>query len=90
MSQPPKKGAPISRRGLLPLLGTSLLLPFMGFSKEEKKAKMKKNEGEEEYETLLKPDGTIVKVRKDSLKKSKVVKKNVPNSAFMKWLDKKL
>ena len=72
------------------MLGTTLLLPFMGYSKEEKKAKMKKNEGEEEYETLLKPDGTIVKVRKDSLKKSKVVKKNVPNSAFKEWLNKKM
>ncbi len=72
------------------MLGTSLLLPLLGFSKEEKKAKMKKSEGEEEYETLLKPDGTIVKVRKDSLKKSKVVEKNIPNSAFKKWLDKKM
>ncbi len=90
MSQPPKKGAPLSRRGLLPLLGTSLLLPFMGFPKEEQKAKMKKNEGEEEYETLLKPDGTIVKVRKDSLKKSKVVKKNIPNSTFKRWLNKNM
>ncbi|NER10855.1 hypothetical protein SAMN06265375_102163 [Muriicola jejuensis] len=89
MAQPPKKDNPISRRGLLPLLGTTLLLPFLGFSKEEKKTSMKKNEGEEQYETLLKPDGTIVKVKVNTLKKSKVVKKNIPNSTFLKWLDKK-
>lgn len=70
-------------------MGTTLLLPFLGFSKEEKKTSMKKNEGEEQYETLLKPDGTIVKVKVNTLKKSKVVKKNIPNSTFLKWLDKK-
>lgn len=90
MAQPPKKGSPLSRRGILPLLGTSLLLPFLGYSKEEPRVSIKKNEGQEEYETLLKPDGTIVKVKASAIKKSKVVKKNIPNSTFLKWLDKKM
>ena len=90
MAQPPKKDASLTRRGVFPLLGTSLLLPLLGYSKEEPRAKLKKNEGAEEYETLLKPDGTIVKVKVSALKKSKVVKKNVPNSTFLKWLDKKI
>ncbi|WP_188371154.1 hypothetical protein [Muriicola marianensis] len=90
MAHPPKKDGPISRRGLLPLLGTTLLLPFMGYSKPEEKTKLKKNEGDEEYKTLLKPDGSIVKVKARTLENSKVVKKNIPNSSFRKWLDKKM
>jgi hypothetical protein len=88
MAQPPKKGKPISRRGILPLLGTSLLLPLLGYSKNEDKTETETPE--EQYETLLKPDGTVVKVKVTALKKSKVVKKNIPNSTFLQWLGKKL
>ena len=87
MAQPPKKGKPISRRGILPLLGTSLLLPLVGYSRRQEKEETLE---EEEYETLLKPDGTVVKVKVKALKKSKVVKKNIPNSTFLQWLEKKL
>ncbi|MBT8281095.1 MAG: hypothetical protein KJO16_05915 [Muriicola sp.] len=88
MQQPPKKDKSISRRGILPLLGTSLLLPFLGNSKTQD---IKKDPEEEvQYETLLKPDGTIVKVKVNALKKSKVVKKNIPNSTFLQWIGKKL
>ncbi|MEZ2416079.1 hypothetical protein ACA086_14035 [Muriicola sp. E247] len=87
MAQPPKKGKPISRRGILPLLGTSLLLPLVGYSRSQEKEETLE---EEEYETLLKPDGTVVKVKVKALKKSKVVKKNIPNSTFLQWLEKKL
>ena len=69
------------------MLGTSLLLPFLGYSKEESTTPTE--EGEEQYETLLKPDGTIVKVKVKALKNSKVVEKNIPNSTFLMWLDKK-
>jgi len=87
MAQPPKKGKPISRRGILPLLGTSLLLPLLGYSRSKEKEEPLE---EEQYETLLKPDGTVVKVKVNALKKSKVVKKNIPNSTFLQWLGKKM
>jgi hypothetical protein len=86
MTQKPKKGNAISRRGLFPLLGSSLLLPFIGFNQE---ATPTDSIEEEEYKTLLKPDGTIVKVKASVLKNSKVIKKNIPNSTFLQWLGKK-
>jgi hypothetical protein len=86
MSNEPKKGKAISRRGLFPLLGGSLLIPFLGFNQE---TAPEKTEQDEVYETLLKPDGTIVKVKASALKNSKVIKKNIPNSTFLQWLGKK-
>ncbi len=86
MKQKPKKGKAISRRGIFPLLGSSLLLPFLGYNQE---TTPEKTTEEEEYETLLKPDGTIVKVKASTLKNSKVIKKNIPNSTFLQWLGKK-
>jgi len=78
----------ISRRRILPILGGTLLLPLFGFnqtaSNEEDITK------EEEYETLLKPDGTIVKVKVKALKSSKIVKKNISNNTFLNWLGKKI
>jgi len=86
MTQKPKKGKAITRRGLFPLLGGSLLLPFLGYNQA---IKPEKTVQEEEYKTLLKPDGTIVKVKASALKNSKVIKKNIPNSTFLQWLGKK-
>ena len=86
MTQKPKKGKAISRRGIFPLLVSSLLLPFLGYNQETTPEKIPE---EEEYETLLKPDGTIVKVKASTLKNSKVIKKNIPNSTFLQWLGKK-
>jgi hypothetical protein len=86
MADKPKKGKAISRRGIFPLLGSTLLLPFLGYNQE---TPTEKTTEEEEYETLLKPDGTIVKVKASTLKNSKVIKKNIPNSTFLQWLGKK-
>ncbi|GGK22464.1 hypothetical protein GCM10007962_15800 [Yeosuana aromativorans] len=85
--QPSGKDYKISRRGMLPLLGSGFLIPFLGFGKtnivETSTAE------EDEYQTLLKPDGTAVKVKVSTLKKSKVVKKNLSNSSLLQWLNKK-
>lgn len=81
---PPKS---ISRRAVLPLLGGSILTPFLSFGQQGPNDRT--SQEEDDYKTLLKPDGTTVKVHKDVLKNAKVVKKNVSNSAFFKWLDKK-
>ena len=47
-------------------------------------------DNDEEYQTLLKPDGTSVKVKTSTLKNSKVVRKNISNNSLLKWLGKKL
>jgi len=78
----------ISRRGILPILGGSLLLPFLGFGNTV--IDEPSNPEDEEYQTLLKPDGTTVKVKVSAIKKAKIVKKKVSNKSFLNWLGKKL
>ena len=90
MTNKPRKGKPITRRGLLPILGSSLLMPFIGFGLTETQEELPIDDLEEEYQTLLKPDGTTVKVKASTLRKAKVVEKNVSNNSFLNWLGKKL
>lgn len=90
MSDSLRKDKQLSRRRFFPILGTSLLFPFLGFSESSPKKTMDKNNHKDEYQTLLKPDGTIVKVKASTLKNSKVINKNISNSSFLKWLGKKV
>ena len=76
----------ISRRSILPILGGSLLLPFLGFGSSATEEAT--HPEDEEYQTLLKPDGTTVKVKVSTIKKSKIVKKNISNKSLLKWLGK--
>ena len=87
MKNKSRKGTKISRRGMLPLLGGSLLIPFLGFSNSDIDNNIPE---EEEYTTLLKADGTAVKIKTSTLNKSKIVKKNISNKSFLNWLGKKL
>lgn len=88
--QPSEKEQKISRRGMLPLLGSGLLIPFLGFGKTAEDATDSATAEDEEYKFLLKPDGTTVKVKASAIKNSKVIKKNVSNTSFLSWLNKKL
>ena len=94
MADPKENKRKFSRRSFLPILGSTFLLPFLGFGETTPvqtidKEKNIDNNGEE-YQTLLKPDGTIVKVKANTVKNSKVIKKNISNSSFLNWLSKKL
>ena len=82
------KGNQISRRRMLPILGSGLLIPFLGFTKPINNGIIEAEN--DEYQTLLKPDGTSVKVKASVLKKSTVIKKNICNKSFLHWLNKKL
>lgn len=64
-------------------MGSSFLLPFLGLAQAPE---VQDQTDDAEYEILLKPDGTPVKVRKSTLKQSKVVQKNISNKSFLKWL----
>lgn len=88
MTTKSKTGKTISRRGILPFLGSTLLVPFFGFNQSEPESK--ENTDEDQYETLLKSDGTTVRVKSGVLKNSKVVKKNVSNTTLLNWLGKKV
>jgi hypothetical protein len=82
-----KKGEQFTRRSMFSLLGTTLLIPFLGFGSNDSSEPIASEE--DEYQTLLKADGTAVKVKVSTLKKSKVVKKNISNKSFFNWLGKK-
>ena len=88
MNNESRKGKQISRRGILPILGSTLLIPFLGFGNSVTD-ESNISEKEEEYQTLLKPDGTIVKVKISAIQKSKVIKKKMSNKSLLNWLNKK-
>jgi hypothetical protein len=88
MANKSRKGEHISRRGILPILGSTFLLPFLGFGRTYTNEVNPTNE--EEYQTLLKPDGTTVKVKISAINKSKIIKKNISNTSFLNWLGKKI
>ena len=83
-----RKGKQISRRGILPILGSTMLIPFLGFSNSTDQETPVPEE--DEYQTLLKPDGTAVKVKVNTIKKSKVIKENISNKSLLNWLGRKL
>jgi hypothetical protein len=89
MENKSKKGRTVSRRGILPLLGSTLLIPFLGFSKSFPNANALSQENDDEYQTLLRPDGTTVKVKKSVIKNSKIVKQKVSNKSLLNWLGRK-
>lgn len=74
----------ITRRGFLSLLGGGLILPLFGFGKPNTEILGEKDE----FQTLLKPDGTTVHVRKSIVEQSKIVDKNISNESLLGWLKK--
>ena len=88
MNPQSKKGTSISRRKIFPLLGGSLLLPLLGFG--NKNFDSLNSSDEEEYQTVLKPDGTSVKIKVSSLNNAKIIKKNISNKSLLNWLGQKL
>lgn len=84
-----RKVEQISRRGILPIIGSALLIPFLGFGNSSTQETVDSTE-EEEYQTLLKPDGTAVKVKVSTIKKSKIIKEKISNKSLLNWLGRKL
>lgn len=88
MKEETGKERKISRRGFLPILGGGLLFPLLGFGNSNTK-ELTTGDDNDDYQTLLKPDGTVVKVKSSTVKQSKVVKQKLSNKSFLKWLGKK-
>ncbi|RLD28677.1 MAG: hypothetical protein DRI75_05885 [Bacteroidetes bacterium] len=88
MKKKSRKRKQFSRRGILPILGGALFIPYLGFGKSDTNEIIDSGK-KEEYQTLLKPDGTAVKVKMSVIHKSKVIKKNLSNKSFLNWLGKK-
>ncbi len=89
MKKKPEKVVPISRRGLLPLLASSVLFPFLGMGNTVTDELSKAGEDADEYQTLLRSDGTAVRVKKRTVQESKVIEKDLSNRSLRNWLDKK-
>ena len=85
MKKDPKKSKGMGRRQILPILGGGLLLPFLP---AEARAEVGPQPSDE-YQTLLKPDGTTVRVKVSNLQKSRVVRENLSNRELREWLDNK-
>ncbi len=85
MSKKQSKNNGLARRRFLPILGTGLLLSLLP---GKARAAAQQEQPEEEYKTLLKPDGTAVRVKVSGLNKSKVVRKNISNKELLSWLKK--
>jgi len=90
MTNKSRKGIKVSRRGILPILGSILLIPFLGFGKPTQNEITISEEENEQYQTLLKPNGTTVKVKVSTVQNSKVIKKDISNKSFLNWLGRKL
>ena len=80
-----KDKSQLSRRGFFPILGGGLLLPLLGFGKPTPEIA----DENDEYQTLLKSDGTTVKVKKSVLDKAKVIEKGISNKSLLGWLKNK-
>ncbi len=77
----------ISRRGVWPFLLGSLMIPLLAKGNPGKLTEPGESPGvEEEFETLLKSDGTVVKVPKSAVSSSKVVEKHLSNKSLLSWL----
>ncbi len=88
MENKSREGKRISRRGILPLFGSALLIPFLSIGNTNNN-EIIIAEDDLNYETLLKPDGSTVKVKVSTLKKAKVIKKRMSNKFLLNWLNKK-
>lgn len=80
-----KTNSQISRRGFLPMLVGGLVLPILGYGKPSPEAL---GEDSDTYQTMLKADGTTVRIKKSVLGKAKVIEKNISNKSFLVWLNK--
>ena len=61
-----------------------MLLPLVG-----KASSLEAMPEKDDFEVLLKPDGTTVKVKKTALESSEIVSKKISNGKLLRWLGKK-
>ncbi len=69
---------------MLSLLGSGMLLPLVS-DRDEQNESYNPPQGEE-FQTFLKPDGTLAKINPEAIKRVKVVRKNISNRKLLKWL----
>lgn len=85
MSDPKNKKKIFNRRNFLPLLGAGVLMPAIGFGNTP----ITETQADDEFETLIKADGTPVKVSKRIVQQAPVKKEKLSNIDLLKWLKNK-
>ena len=88
MKDKAEKGKQLTRRGLLPLLLGGFLIPYLGQGNTKTAAVKEAREDDDTYETFLKADGTVVRVKRKAARGAKIMKKNVSNKTLRSWLNK--
>ena len=88
MTDKEEKGKQLTRRGLLPLLLGGFLIPYLGQGNTKPAAVKEAREDDDTYETFLKADGTVVRVKRKAARGAKIMKKNVSNKTLRSWLNK--
>ncbi len=74
----------MGRRKLLPALGGGLLFTLL----PARVAQAAPAAEEEAYKTLLKPDGTAVRVKLSALRNARIVSNSLSNGELREWLAK--
>lgn len=74
----------MGRRRLLPALGGGLLFTLLPVNAVQAAPAAE----EEAYKTLLRPDGTAVRVKLSALRKAKVIRNSLSNGDLREWLTK--
>ncbi|MBL7870522.1 MAG: hypothetical protein JNM78_02835 [Cyclobacteriaceae bacterium] len=80
------KNNPFSRRKFL---GFSLALPFLPVTRPLAKSPVDEQFKDDEFVTMLTPEGKAVKVRRDAVKNAKVIEKKMSNQSLLSWLKPK-
>lgn len=81
-------GKSLSRRRILTLVGSGLLLPYLGFGRGPVTGHHESRADDDEYDTFLKADGTLVRVKRKSSRKAKLISDKVSNKTLLRWLKK--
>ena len=84
----PKTGKSFSRRRILTLVGSGVLLSCLGFGQGPQTDRTESRVDDEEYDTFLKADGAVVRVKRKSSRRAKVLSKKLSNKTLLRWLGK--
>jgi len=85
MNSNSKKTTTVSRGKFLTAFGSLLLIPFV--SKAQLTQTTLESE-DDDYQVLLKPDGSAVKVKRKQVENATTVKSKINNSTMFSWLKK--
>ncbi len=83
--KPDNTNNPLSRKKFLKV---SLTLPFLPVAKSLA-GSTNELQQEDEFVTMLNAEGKAVRVRKDALKKAKVIEQKMSNQSLLSWLKPK-